>query len=208
MTEKRKGLVALLNALGVRELDADASYKFALQLDRLIEQAIKDSAHVRSASESHPGWAYEPVQVRYFGDTVVFFWPLKSDLSEVVNLDHELRAPLHGLLETMALLGQFMHASFNEGVRFRGAVAFGEFVWDSSRVIGPAVAEAAACECYGDWLGVMTVPNLTARLAAGLTSHYDFARLRAPLAAYTVRYESVPSKTGGSVPAWVSAWPL
>jgi hypothetical protein len=45
------------------------------------------------------------------------------------------------------------------GIPLRGAVAFGKYLASGSKVLGPAVSDAASWYAAADWLGVMLTPK-------------------------------------------------
>lgn len=132
------GFIALVDALGVSTLDNEQALEFIKKRDVAIAAAKKAVSveGVRETLEQHgldwTEWenAVPPITLT-IGDTIVFVWR-----------DNALGAKLVDFV--LMFLDTFLVNSFHVGILFRGALTYGDFVFDgSTTVIGNAVARAS-----------------------------------------------------------------
>lgn len=178
----RKGVVALLDALGVKGIwarsrprDVITAWKHAIGM---FEKSIQ------KAREASPE---EKFSLLSFSDTVIILLETEKDPVACIPL-------MAGVL-----LVPF-NAALVEGIFLRGAVSVGEFVRSESMIIGPAVDEAAEWYTVPDWMGVSLCPSAS----------YGVERLAeqgADISRWFVKYD-VPMKSGVDGGAgWALAWP-
>lgn len=189
-TSFKKGIVVLLDFLGVSTLGSEETVKFLVKHNNVLATLEKAKSGIL-----RPGT--QEIGVRTFGDSILLTWPTGMEHSDDVLLFGEL-------------LKHVFHFSISQRLLVRGVIAAGEFIESSapnhSVVLGPAVADAAGWERAADWSGIIATPR---------TGHLlDFREMRTihegeldvdVIFRTFVKYD-VPLKTGKRK-MWCLAWP-
>jgi len=191
MTNKLRsyfGVILMIDALGARGFSIEESRRFLTNRQSFIERLDEKQRQLSQFTELDQKVG-EP-QIVTFGDTVILAWPLPLDTP-----DRFLPA-LAEWVRPAVLVGLQL------GFLFRGAIAVGEYILDSSTVLGPALSDAASWYEEADWIGVIATPscgNLLSRIEARLQGKVDMRR-------FYVEYD-VPLKGGLTSRMWTVSWP-
>lgn len=145
-----RGFVVLLDALGVRTMSGDDIDLF-LEQRRFILNLLTEMlpALNRGRSKERLALASNVPTVMAFGDTFAITWAAPAP--------HPY-SWLRELQEFASAISYVVALSFISGLRLRGALAYGDFYFDTDVIIGPAVADAALWYEQADWLGVIATP--------------------------------------------------
>lgn len=182
---KVPGLVAIIDALGVRALTDDEIVRF-LKVRNSVAQSLKSLI-----SEAATRGARPPKNLHTFllNDTIV------------IVLESDGIATFADVAAMCWLLTGLFVPAFLGGVLFRGAVAIGDFYVDPdmNTVLGPAVVDAADWHDKAEWVGVHFTPSsslMIQRFMFDTTSFREWAVLK----------YSVPLKQGKAPDQFVLNW--
>jgi len=189
--EVKKGIVVMLDALGVRNLSSKEAKAFLNNRGKLLTQLGRKLEPLDSSAARVTETAGPP-QFVTFQDTILVTW--------------EIRGPAHNLLPHIAnLLRRTIPLALQNGLRLRGAVAVGEYIQDENSVLGPAIADAASWYEQAQWIGIVATPHCGMQL--DLLYETKFRRRRPhALDPWYVQYE-VPLKEGRRETLWAVSWP-
>jgi hypothetical protein len=207
MTEKKKqqkfGMVAMLDAMGVRNATIKESLEFIDNVER-IRKSIQGfmpsyftgtkfplNKVARAHYESHPP------KIVTFGDTILILWELVSESD-----------PEDYLVAMANIVSSAVVSGIQARVLLRGALTVGDYIdSDASEaiVLGPAIADAASWYEYAEWCGVVATP-----LCGQFVSHLHISLCSDPethkfFDTAFVRYQ-VPIRSG-DLDMWAIAWP-
>lgn len=143
-----KGLVVLLDALGVSRFSIGECADFVRKRDEITDGALKsylldDNCELFKNS-------LRPTVSAQFGDTLLYAWNFddKSDVAKSVFID-----------TLMMWLADLLSSGIEQQVYYRGAISFGQLlIADNNTVLGPAVTDAAAWYEQADWFGAVATP--------------------------------------------------
>jgi len=159
-SETATGFVVLLDALGVRTMSGEdiarfmEQRRFVLSLLREILPALN-----RYRSEERLAQAAGVPDLMVFGDTFAITWAAPSPHPYTF---------LRELQEFASAISYVVALAFISGLRLRGALAYGEFYFDTNVVVGPAVADAATWYEQAQWMGVIATPETETAIATAL----------------------------------------
>jgi len=143
------GVVAMLDALGAKNLSMEESHNFLKKVDDFI---VSISKHTNFELEQ-VGVSTKP-ELSVFGDTIIYTWDL-----------HESKYPNIQLLAVAQWLRPAIVSGLMHGILWRGALAMGDYLWSESVVLGPAVSDAASWCQEADWIGIIATPNCSQRIS-------------------------------------------
>lgn len=194
--EERDGVVAILDALGMREAGRRSNYRNFMVL---LRDHLRQLKHSAAFGEQLSGWLREaeadlpPLEQEIVGfqDTfVVCFWPKDPSTD-----------PRRVLASASTLLGPFMADVMDDPIYpffFRGTIEVGRFsVWDGL-VLGEAYIEAFDSQEKTQWAGVMAGPKASELLNESKDD---------PAQSYFFAPYSVPMKCGHREDGFALTWP-
>jgi len=182
------GVIAVVDALGVRESSARDPTGFLDKRDGLLSKV--DKMKVRLAKLPSK---LKPPEIVLLGDTFIFDWPAKD--------------PLEVLYSAGIFLVSFVHFGLLDGFCFRGAVAVGDYVRDPKSVVGAAVTDAISWCDQADWMGIVVTPHFGLRLSLIANKSNATEEEKDIITLHHTEYE-VPVKNGGKIRLWAVSWPL
>lgn len=188
-----KGIIAVVDALGVSTFDLEQSQRFIRVRDEIISQIrrISDGTAKNLSIENLPP------SFHTIGDTIVISWKAAEDESDVLD----------GLAWTGTWLRYLIILGLHNNLLFRGAMAYGDYISEENTILGPAVADAVSWYEVGDWFGVICVPSLQFFINLMELSDEQRSNEDCLLPAVYVKYE-VPMKNGESKELWTIPWPF
>src|SRR5208283_4828796 len=141
------GLLVFLDALGVSNYNQDQcvdfiekKYKIRDDLKFILE---KWGIHF----EKELGETLLKPEIASFQDSIILWWP---STQEENSSDF--------LLGAGNVVSAFIHLAINERIFFRGAMSFGEYVYDESpsnvTILGQTLVEARNYHDVTEWIGV------------------------------------------------------
>ena len=182
MSEMKNGIIAILDALGIKGMWAREDPETVVKKWDYIIDDFKEFKNLNNEDVKSTGKS----KVVSFSDTVI--------ITYVGDEDDELQ-----LLNDMGLHLSlpFCNALLN-GIFFRGIINKGKFKQTNRMIIGPAVDEAMAWYDRHDWIGIALAPSASFMLDA-------FENERGKIRWFT--HYDVPFKNGIDKNTWVLAWP-
>jgi len=201
------GLVVVLDAMGVRDLDIEQTKVFLANFHAwlVIADVFKDaSCREKNPLETTIQSLYPPEMV-VCQDTIFITWNV---------IDREADVALAIKLGDM-LLKSLVHA-LNRKLLFRGAISVGSFIsheitipsQNSNErkfkvVVGPAVRDAWNWHDRAEWMGVVATPSMGIKLSS--EQERRLVESKPPFEEF-VRYP-VPLKDEKASEMWCVAWP-
>ncbi|MEK6334103.1 MAG: hypothetical protein AABM67_04080 [Acidobacteriota bacterium] len=185
-----KGVVAIVDALGVSMYSIEQSQKFLTIRNELIS-TIERVAGFTSKTLSPKN--YVP-KLHTFGDTLVFSWEAAADDSD----------DLHGVIWIGTWLRYLMVLGLRKRILFRGAVAYGEYISEENTILGPAVADSAAWYSSANWFGIICAPSMQFMLNAVAAQAENTSS--GSMLAWFLEYQ-VPLKGREAMKLWTVPWP-
>lgn len=200
--------VALLDALGTRNLSIQDARKFVRRIKALRAEAQQDTLaylqvmlEEKTLSETVVRLFREELpELILFGDTILILWPLPN----VKN-----KTPF--LIPFAQLLSSLFVEAMDQRLLLRGAMSIGEFVKSENVVVGPAITDAASWYEVVEWAGIICTPHCSQFVcdlqcqigneAAKLTKF-----MRNSFSATFQEYD-VPLKGGAKQKLWCVNWP-
>jgi len=168
MTEKEKkehtqqepnvvhGIVAMLDALGVRNATTREASSFIKEFQKLMHKI--PSTFVQLLDFTKRSYPREQFHLHTFGDTVIIVW-------EVPDTDEKLRV----LLLMSVLLSIIIVRGLEGELRLRGAISMGEIVYygdpNSHNILGPAIADVASWYEIPEFIGIVATPTCGQQLS-------------------------------------------
>lgn len=184
--ERQNGVIILLDSLGTRGILASRTPQVVVNDWREIVQLFEQTT---AAAATAAGPACTNWRVLTFSDTIMI--TLAGSTT-----DGLLAGDL--ILSAGATIFVPFYAALLRGVFLRGALAAGVFYQDGSKVIGPAIDEAAAWYETTDWIGVSATPSFGHYLELlerrGTDVSDSFVR-------YQIPFRQTPYR------GWAFAWP-
>jgi hypothetical protein len=195
------GVVAMIDALGIRQATIDKALDFIETIEDIKESLpLYMEGYLDSETEEIKTYFKKvPPKITSFGDTLVVTWEILDRLqSEVV------------LINTSAMLSYIMASGLEKGFLFRGAISIGDYIIDSSHVLGPAVGDVASWYEMGEWFGIFATPyccQFINQLEVAEQNRSKSTTHTPPsLVFYYMKYK-VPLRDGHSHELWVVPWP-
>jgi hypothetical protein len=186
--EPKFGIVAMLDALGVRNATVQESADFIKDIQEIINEVPRFLATFYKEKElKQKKIESTPPQLTTFGDTFIFSWEMSPD--EVSDYLPEIGF----ILSYVIVLG------LEKKMAFRGAIAVGAYIQSGPTVLGPAIADAASWYDGAEMIGVFATPHcgqfISSINAIGDLNSMDF-----------VEYE-VQLRGNVSRKLWTVPWP-
>jgi|SRR5579885_517659 len=207
--EKKFGIVAMLDALGVSSLRMHEAEEFIRRRNALINDPIITEAARRNTSVQGRSVLAKPT-VFSFGDTIIYAWEIEDSSDSFAAFNASLY--VSDWLRPLIYRSLF---TTDGPLLFRGAISIGQYLIDGSSLLGPAIADAAAWYNAANWIGVITTPTLSFMIdtlyAAGDKAAEGY---KSDIAPRYVRYDTplnqLHAKKHGSdkLDTWCLAWPF
>jgi hypothetical protein len=183
--EKKRGIVAILDALGAANYD-DAGIAEFLTSRHVVLRLLEDKSEsvARRLDVAR-------VKTYTFNDTMLIVLETGAEMPSA----EEIQA-------FVTVLRKLLVDSLARQIMFRGAFAIGEFYEDSATntILGKAVTDAAAWYNKADWIGILATPRTTIYVDYLMEDEdNDFSHL-------LVKYD-VPLSAGASRRLWAINWP-
>jgi hypothetical protein len=146
--ENKQGLVAILDALGAANY-SDAQVRRFINAREEVIGLLHEAAEDLEIEGKRGELQGTQLSTFTFGDTLLIAYATEEDVSATI------------LVRFFALIRQFLYASLNNDILFRGAIGIGSFFVndESNTVMGEAVSDAAAWYEQADWLGAIATPR-------------------------------------------------
>ena len=176
---EKYGAMVLLDSLGTKGILATATPASIINDWKAVVQLFDDAAAQAVTVEDCAG-----CEVATFSDTIM------------VTMHGPHLEPLIALMGS--LIFEPLYAALLRGIYLRGAMSVGRFYQAATKIIGPAIDEAAEWDEQADWIGVAATPTLQRFLELMRYQRWDVSR-------YFVA-ASIPWKSG-TQPGWALAWP-
>lgn len=185
MMDRKNGIVAVLDALGVADYDNEKIEQFVDYRD-LVLSLLGDKANaigVERLGGSIVNFIFNDTVVVTLGQEQVDAWPPQFELF-------------------LKLMRKFEADSLVSRILFRGAISFGKFFVDSesNTVMGPAVSDAAAWYDKADWAGILATPRTSILIQSFADADSDQWKSLA------VDYK-IPMKNGSALALKAVNWP-
>ena len=202
--KKVHGIVAMLDALGVRDATTEEAFKFLSDFREIEKEALKDQLALLAVLPTSYGNLYDEETFRTysFGDTVILVW----EIQPTPTGDH-----LKALMVMGAVLSEMIIKGLSRGLRLRGAVSMGEMVRDDRSVLGPVITDLAAWYDAADFMGAVVTPTCGQHLS------YIGANNGQPVRGgegedmfkwdWCFQSYDVPLKNNSTRKLWVANWP-
>jgi hypothetical protein len=196
-----RGIVAMLDALGVRNASIEETRKFISSIPRMREYTeLVNTALIGSHPQLRDLWKEENFSIHNFGDTFLLVWKLTNPSDELL-----------GLVTIGRVLSMVIFNGLYGRIRLRGAVSIGDIILDERSVLGPAINDVASWYDKAEFIGAVATPECGQHLsyielkpvAAGFNDEKTGKR---ELDASFQKYD-VPVKGGSTRNLWVVNWP-
>jgi hypothetical protein len=188
---EEEGFIALIDVLGAKNFTTNKSKDFIRQRDEIIEKT-KDYYSATIEKIINDKTIVYP-EIATFGDTIIFTWNVTSEYK-------------YKTVHLMAIwLNRIMTLGLACNLLFRGALSFGEYIFDSNSntVLGPAIADAASWYEEADWLGIIATPSCG--FLIDTSSGFNKSR-NIDIFKWLVKYP-VPLKSGKTLLLFALNWP-
>ena len=149
----KKGVVVLLDALGVSQYDSKQSMKFCDLRDLFVNcakelWATRDLEFKRELKMNLP----EP-EIATFQDSIIICWSEQEQKPDFLPI----------ILSAGQWISDAITFAIGNNLNLRGSISYGEYIFYTSNknvtVIGPAVNEASKYYEKADWIGVIQTPS-------------------------------------------------
>ncbi len=196
---ERRGIVIILDALGVKNFDTETSKQFILDFHQIVglvggyEKMLKKIYLVNEQAQ---------FEVFMFQDTLI----LTLDVPDEKSL-------LNYLQFTNDWLSKFFITALNLKIYFRGAISYGNFIeYNKHFYLGEAVRDAAQWYEEADWLGIIYTPNIgkylfesMSYIRQGILQNEQIDTLGSRFELNFIYY-NVPVKNGKTCTLWCVNW--
>jgi hypothetical protein len=182
------GIVAMIDALGVRNATIEESITFIKNVKRLVGGAPGFmSAYLQKEESKHKKFQNEPPKLTTFGDTIIFSWEMKpEELSKYFS-------------DVGIFLSYVVESGIENQLAFRGAVSVGNYIQSGPTVLGTAISDAAAWYDVPEIMGVIATPYCGQFL--------NIANEQTAFPSGAFKKYLVPLKGGISKDLWITDWP-
>jgi hypothetical protein len=206
-TERKKGAVLVMDALGVKGSWARSSpvqlltsWRKVVSVAELTAKVMREelSQNSRRFGEPERSAGEEPM----IGDCR--FQAMSDTFVLVVQPTPKDESLFAALWWVSIFARDIFVAALETGIYFRGVMSCGEFYGspDEKLMIGPAVDEAVEWYTKPDWIGVSTAPSAFFLAEQRLLSGRNRSRNPDPLTKW-----NVPMRGGANAESWVIDWP-
>ena len=144
---KKTGYIALIDVLGAREFNIDWAVDFIEKRDEIIKKA--NQHYNKMISSMSLNFKLPTPEIATFGDSIVFAWDVGYDLK------------YKALHLTTFWLSPLIRLGLANDLMFRGAMAFGDYIFDNktNTILGPAISDVASWYEEANWLGIIATPQ-------------------------------------------------
>jgi hypothetical protein len=186
------GFVVLIDALGTKTDSIESSERYLKAVGQ-IEKAIKISHFIAyRAAETTDLKLFKNLKIRFFGDTLLLTFEIKSKLRE------------HDYFKGLSyILSHFILEALELGILFRGSFSLGEYLEDGNIVLGPAVFDAAAWYDKLEMIGIIATPRTTMSLKS-IFLQRDTTAISSWISGV---FDEYPLKGGGQIELYAINWP-
>lgn len=193
MIKEKYGIVALLDALGTKNLSIAESINFISNVSKLIKSL---ETHKRSIKKEFIAFDIkEEPEILTFGDTIIFTWNLEG----IKNPERFLPAAAEWIRPSIL-------SGITNGLLLRGALSIGHYIRTENIVLGPAISDAASWYEEADWIGIIATPYCGNHINALEEQFKHNTSGRSILRNSFCQYQ-VPLKNGKQKDLWVVSWP-
>jgi hypothetical protein len=197
----KKGIVALLDALGLRTATIESAEAYLLSVEKikvaiqrdikitLVDKELIDKPALRNM--------FANLKPRFFGDTILFTYAITDE--KLFN-EHFLRMAF--------VLNMLMRMAVDTGILFRGAVSIGKYIETEDIVLGPAIVDAASWYDKLELFGIITTPaalNYVKAVYAKELLHGSFIESEPTGSLFRLR--GVPIKGDRILNTYIFDWP-
>lgn len=154
----KNGIIAILDALGVSNLQMVQCHVF---LDKLSSLIIKTDKDIESdATISGILIEHRKPKINVFGDTIVLVWDLDGNAHDCASL----------MSQVVKWLSSILVSGIDNGILFRGAVSVGNYAETDDQqhriysIIGDAYFDAAKWHQNFDFVGAVATPECGIKL--------------------------------------------
>ncbi len=196
------GIVAMLDALGVRNATSEEAVAFINAFREMEENAPKSQVALLAVLPNSFGNLYkeEDFHTYSFGDTVLLVWEIQPT-----------GVHLKALMVMGVVLSQMIIQGLDRGLRLRGAVSIGEMVRDGRSVLGPVITDVASWYDKADFIGVVATPKCGQHLSYMDTNRGEPLRSREGEDRLTwdwcFQNYDVPLQNNSTRKLWAVNWP-
>jgi hypothetical protein len=203
--EEKYGVVAMLDALGVRDMTREEALAFLANRDGLLAEVEEEKdllGKIRKVGARQED-AGKPCYVGSFADTLTLTWEVDpARYTAIAIIATYVQSLVYCGLHTSGRVANGFEP--DEGalsrIMLRGAIAFGEFVEERGErpaILGPAVADCVNWYEKADWIGAMLTPECARGLPAQIWEcelvrdtllEYDVPAKRDSIKTYAVRW--------------------
>jgi len=149
----KKGVVILLDALGVSQYNAKQSMKFCDFRDLFVNCAKKMWATRDLEFKKELKMNLPEPEIATFQDSIIICWSEQGQKPDFLPI----------ILSAGQWISDAITFAIGNDLYLRGAIAYGEYIFYTSNknvtVIGPAVNEASKYYEKADWIGVIQTPS-------------------------------------------------
>lgn len=168
MYEEKKGVIVLLDALGVKGMWKNQNPKTILDSwDSVVNSVNLDVIEAKKRGME--------LKFNAFSDTLILSIT-NGKIDEMIN---RMTLSLHTLIP---------FAMF-QGINFRGCMSMGKFYQSENMIIGPTIDEAAMYYETGNWIGAFATPSVYSRVKRNFSKFNDY------LIEYTIPTKNKPIKS-------------
>lgn len=197
MNTEKYGFVAMLDVLGTSKCDIKLT-KILVRRIRYIYNQLRQIAWKIAGESMLNGM---PRMVTY-SDFILFSWEIRDSEQWRTDEDYKSRC-FFGFVEW---LRETIYYGLLQGLLWRGAMSVGEYVEDSTTLLGPAVFDVADWYEKADWVGAIVTPSCQSYIGSvKAVSMHSPIRPIVSQECY-IEYE-VPLKNGGKEKLWAISWP-
>jgi len=194
----KKGIVALLDALGTRTGTIENAVAFLQSVEKIrakigknLEitlQQLKDKPELRKMLAG--------LRFRFFGDTILFTYEI-IDEKRFIDYFHRLAFVLNTL----------MLEAIDLGILFRGAVSIGKYIETEDIALGPAIVDVASWYDKIELFGIITTPAGMNYLKATYSNQYGKSFSESEPVPRIFRLLAVPIKGDRVLNTYIFDWP-
>jgi hypothetical protein len=197
-SQDKFGVIVLLDALGVKNMDMNESNKFITDIYTIQNLSLQRVEHFTKSTNKYS----KDYKINIFGDTVIFSWNIFDRKFPFSEIENKLSQHLAGIT---LFTSTFLINAMNIGIFFRGVISVGKFIEMGNIILGPAATDAANWYNSAEWIGVFATPFCTNFL--NMMERHCKAPNFVPIECYYKKY-SVPLKDNSTIDLWAVNWPF
>lgn len=186
--EAVRGTVAMIDALGVRNLSIQESRDFIEKINEILDR-VTDTGRIWQKTGTFVQGLQAP-EITTFGDTIVLSW-VGDEIGSYAD-------------QCAAYLILFLVSGLESGVLFRGAISHGDYIKNRNKIIGPAISDVATWYETTDWIGIIATPTLSVTI----TTYNEILMLDQSGVNKEAWVEYAVPLKGKEMKLWSIAWPF